>query len=389
MKLERIAIAVAAALLAALTVGVALVESYATKDPARAAAAWAGHPSVILKSGLAEIGSEASQGKPIARPLVDRLVASTTKAPLAPEPFLVFAVDATTKGRSDLAGRAFLAARQRDPRSVASRYFLAQHFLRTGQTREGLNEISALTRLVPGSLAGIGPYLAAYARQPEAREEVRAMLRRNPELEPVVLNALAADARDAPVAMAIWNGQVSDRIKPWQSRMLESQIAAGQYREAHSAWLRFTGRVSGDGDPNQPDFAATELGPFGWSLASGSSGVSEAETGSRLHVLYYGRDDAGLAGKMMMLEPGKYRLSMRVSAASMSTGSLAWTLYCLPSGREIAHAALRPGALKLPFEVARDDCEAQRIELRGIAPELPEQVEVTIADFRIAPEGRQ
>lgn len=391
MRPFTIAVSLVAAALAALVVRVAFVEAYAGKSPATAAAVWSGHPSVELTSGLAQIGNAARDGRPVERPLIDGLIHSATRAPLAPEPFLVRGVDAGLRGDTVLAGRALIAARDRDPRSIPARYFLADHFLKTGQSSRGLNEISALTRLVPGTLAGVGPYLAAYARDPEVAGQVQTMLRSNPELEPVVLNALASDARDANLALSLWSGGTADRLQVWQNRLLESLIAAGLFREAHSAWMRFTKQKAHDLKPGELDFAATSQGPFGWTLASSSSGVAEAETSKKLRVIYYGRDDIVLASRVLMLQPGRYRMSMRINGGSASTNSLVWTIECLPSGKEVGRSSVAGddtgGTIGSSLEIAADACEAQRIRLTATSEDLPEKVELTIADFRIEREG--
>ena len=96
------------------------------------------------------------------------MLSASAKAPLAPEPFLVRGVQAQLSGEQQLALRSFLAARQRNPRGIAARYFLADHYLKVGETGPGLNEISALARLVPQSLPTVAPYLAAYAKTPSA-----------------------------------------------------------------------------------------------------------------------------------------------------------------------------------------------------------------------------
>lgn len=389
MRTTAIAVPLIAVALAALVVRVAIVEAYSDKAPAVAAAVWPGHPSITLESGLTRIGNDVREGRPVGRGLVESMIDTAVRAPLAPEPFLVRGVDATLRGQAGLAGRSFVAARDRDPRSVAARYFLADHFLRTGHARQGLNEISALTRLIPGSLSGIGPYLAAYARDPEAARAVRSMLRQNPELGPVVLNALAADARDASLAMSLWPGDGSDRLQPWQNRLLNSLIAAGRYRDAKSAWMRFTRRSGKDEELALADFVATGQGPFGWTLVSGSSGVAEAEAEGKLRVIYFGRDDIVLANRVLMLRPGRYRLSMQVNGRAAPTGSLEWTIGCLPSGKEIARLGLASGFIRTSFDVQAGDCDAQRIKLAATSTELPEKTQLTIDDFRIEREDGQ
>src|SRR5436190_165045 len=158
MKGRAIIVGVLALLLSALVIRTALFDSYAFSNPAKSAAIWPGRSSVILASGIDELGRQAAAGRPVDIGMVNRLVATAAKDPLAPEPFLVRGIAAQLAGNDALAGRAFLEARDRQPRGVAARYFLADHYLRTSQTQRGLAEISSLTRLFPQSLGAIAPY---------------------------------------------------------------------------------------------------------------------------------------------------------------------------------------------------------------------------------------
>jgi len=393
MKGRALLVAVLGLLLAVLVVRVAFVEAYASKNLQTAEAVWPGHPAVILASGLEQVGLSAAAGQPIDKALVERLVATAAKAPLAPEPFLVRGVEAQVAGNSLLAGRAFLEAKRLNPRSIAARYFLADHYLKSGQTRLGLGEISALGRLVPQSLGGVAPYLAAYARSPGAAGEVKALLRRNPQLEPVLLVELAADARDARLALALWSGRGGEQARGWQVRLLNTLVAAGRFNEAHAAWLRFTRSPARRDLSIDADFESATLPPFGWTLASGSAGVAEPEDGKRLHILYYGRDNLVLASQLMILKPGRYRISMQVGGASPAAKSLTWTIRCLPSSSEIAAIGLaspaKGGVLTMAFAVPPSGCLAQSLELAGNSPEFPEKAELTIANLQLRQEGAQ
>ena len=385
MKDRGVIVVGLALVVAVLVVRDAFVAAYATREPARAAALWPSHPSVIFASGLDEVGRTAASGRPVDKAIVERLLVASAKAPLAPEPFLVRGVEAQVAGNEALAERAFLEARHRDSRSVAARYFLADLYLRAGQTRQGLGEISALARLVPQSLDGIAPYLAAYALSPGGAPEVKAMIRNHPELEPLLLNALAADAGNDRLAMFLWSGRNDESARGWQERLLNSLVAAGRFEQARSAWARFSSVADRQEEPLDADFESRSLPPFGWTLVAGPAGVAEPE-GGRLHILYYGRDDLVLANRLLMLKPGSHRLSMRVTGVSRAAKSLAWTIRCLPSTKELAAVVLAEGSrgvLAADFVVPPAGCAAQRLELIGTAPELPEQADITIADLRL------
>jgi len=391
MKLRAIVVVTLALLTAWMVVRSAFVAAYASRDPATATSVWSGHPAVIFAAGLGEVGRMAAAGTPVSKATVDQLLAASTKAPLAPEPFLVRGVQAQVAGDQALAERAFLEARKRDPRSVAAHYFLADLYVRTGQTRRGLGEITALARLVPQSLRGIAPHLAAFARSPGGAPETKAMLRYHPELEPLLLDTLASDAANYRLMIYLWNGGEGESHRGWQERLLNSLVAAGRYEEARSAWMRFSPASPQGGELVDPGFAVHALPPFGWTLSSGPAGLAEPEGGGRLHILYYGRDDIILASQMLMLKPGAHRLSMRVGGASPAAKSLAWAVICLPSANELVALSLaragKGAAMSATFTVPQSGCAAQRLVLRGTAPELPEQADVTVSELRLEREG--
>jgi hypothetical protein len=381
-----------AALVAVMVVRAAAVEAYAETEPARAAKLWPGHPSVVFSAGLAALGEAALAGQPVDRATIEPLLTATAKSPLSPEPFLVRGVEAQLGGDQALAERAFLEARRRDPRSVASRYFLADHYLKTGNTQQGLAEISALARLVPQSLRNVAPYLAAFARSSGGAGHVKAMLRDHPELEPVLLRTLASQAEDADLIISLWSGRGGQQAKPWQQRLVRSLIADGQYAKAYAIWARFTAKPAQPGVLHDPEFASTDTPPpFGWTFAAGAAGVAEPEGQGRLHIFYYGREDLVLASQTLMLRPRRYSLSMRVQGAAAAAETLSWRIRCLPSSDQIGELSLagagQGGALTAWCAVPSDVCAAQQLDLVGNAPEIPEQTDLTIGGLRLTKEG--
>ena len=391
MAWRGIAVVILGLLLAALVVRSAFVDAYSAEDPGRAALIWPGHPSVVLGSGLAEVGASAAAAQPVNPATVRRLLAMSAKAPLAPEPFLVRGVEARVAGDAELALHSFLEARRRDPRSVAARYFLTEHYLETGQTQQGLTEMSALTRLVPQSLKGIAPQLAAFARLPGSVVQVKRLLRDQPQLEPWLLDELAANPADASLALSLWSGRTNPYDRSWQVRLLNSLVSAGRFEEARAAWSRFDPRARPVGELIDPRFEGKAMPPFGWTLASDAAGVAEPEAPGRLHILYYGRDDVVLASQLLMLRPGSYRLAMKVTGTSSSAKSLSWVVRCLTPSREIASiglAAAKGNELSAEFTIPPQNCVAQQLELTGAAPDVPEQADLTIAEIALSRRGQ-
>jgi hypothetical protein len=384
---RAITVVILALLLAALVVRNAFIDAFAERDPAKAAAVWPGHPSVILALGLTEVGVSTASAHPVNPAIVRRMLATSTKAPLAPEPFLVRGVEAQVEGDTQLALQWFLEARRRDPRSIAARYFLADHYLKTGQTQLGLAEISALTRLVPTSLGGIAPQLAAFARMAGGAMQVRLLLRDQPQLEPWLLNELAANPNDASLILSLWSGRTNNQDRAWQQRLVNSLVMANRFEEAQMAWSRFDPSARPIGELVDPKFEGNAMPPFGWTFASGPAGVAEPDGGGRLQILYYGRDDLVLASQVLLLKPGPYRLAMRVSGVSPSAKSLSWVVSCMPTSRKLTSiglAAAKGGVLTADFSIPPQGCAAQQLALLGAALELPEQVDIAIAELRLS-----
>jgi hypothetical protein len=380
-------------LLALLAIGqvvrTAYVAAYAKSDPAKAAALWPSHPDVLFNLALGDIAQAAAAGQPVPKDRIEAIYEASARSPLAPEPFLVRGVDAQVAGDQRLAGRAFEAARERDPHSLAAHYFLADHYLRTNQPDAGLAELATLTRLVPNGIASVAPYYAAYAKSPGGAARVKAMLRREPEFEAEVMAVLAQDASNADLVLALANqpGHSAGDPPVWHGKLVESLVAAGQYRKARAVWARLSGLQGGSEQGLfDPEFTGSKAPPpFNWTLLSNASGLAEGQGDGRLHVIYYGRDNAALVSQTLTLGPGQYRLGFQIDGGSTRPSSLAWKLTCLPS-KQVAitiplSAPGKPAAAD--FNVG-NSCPAQRLELSGSPPDFPQTVDVTISELSLA-----
>jgi hypothetical protein len=328
------------------------------------------------------IGLRAVAGQPPEDADVEAILAVAHKAPLAPEPYLVRGVAAQVEGEERLAGRAFVQAQRRDPRSLPARYFLAAHYERTGNVRQGLEEISALLRLVPSSVEAVSPQLAAYARQPNARPAIKSLLRAHPELEPAILGTLAKDGANADLILALSEGRRgTPESRDWQARLVGSLVSDGRYDKAQALWASFSAvplSSLGQSPIFNPDFAEQPAPPpFNWALVSSPAGVAEYVEGGGLHIVYYGREPASLASQLLRLRPGRYRLAVQVGAGSKGSKALVWKLACLPGRTTLLEVPL-DGDGRGEFEVPARGCDAQQLELAGLMQEMPETVDMTI-----------
>ena len=391
MSKGRALVVAAAALLAIVQViRAAFVSAYLDKDPAKAAAVWPSHPEVLFKTALDEISRAAASNEPVPKEKIAAIYAAAASAPLAPEPFLVRGIEAQLAGDQTLAGQAFEEARRRAPRSIAPHYFLADHYLRTNQTDAGLTELARLTRLVPNGIAAVAPYYASYAKNPGGAARVKAMLRSHPEFEDEVMGALAMDASNADLVLFLASGRGNrpGSPPPWHGKLVESLVGAGEYSKARAVWARLSGQREVAGQTLfDPQFSGSNAPPpFNWSLLSTASGLAEGQGNGRLHVIYYGRDNATLASQTLTLGPGRYRLAFLVSGGTQDM-SLSWKLSCLPSKRAMLTLRLAPGRpASGEFEIG-GDCPAQLLELTGASPDFPQTVDVTISGLTLTRAG--
>jgi hypothetical protein len=386
-RLRTIAVALIALLAIWQVVRTAYVEAYAADEPMKGAALWPSHPDVLLRTALAEIAGAAAAGRPVPRTRINAIYAAASVAPLAPEPFLVRGVDAELAGNPVLAGRAFEAARRRNPRSLAAHYFLADHYLRTNQPAAGLAELARLTRLVPDGIGSVAPYYARYAKEAGGAEGMREVLRVHPEFAPEVLSVLAADAANADLVLYLAGDlrNSSGESPLWHGRLIEALVTAGQFQKARAVWSKLSGESLADDGLFDPRFSGKKApSPFNWSLLSNASGLAEAQGDGRLHIIYYGRDNATLASQTLTLRPGRYRLSFKIDGSSKALSSLAWKLSCLPPNRPVFSLGLpaNGGQAAGEFSIG-GDCPAQQLVLTGTSPDFPETVDATLRELSL------
>lgn len=377
--LRLAALALVAAILAFQIVRTAAVADREAR-PAFAALLWPSHPAVLTDRALLAIATGTARGEEVSPATRANVRQITRKAPLSPDPYLIEGAIAQTEGRDEIAERLLLAARDRDPRSRGARFLLADRFLRTGRITDGLIEMQALVSLQSRGAETFGPALVAYARTPGAVPELRAFFAKYPRAEASVLSILATDPANADLVLALASN-VRDPDPDWRGILVSVLARAGQYQKAYAIWARLSGvrATGGVFNPGFDDLPAPA--PFNWHFPPVSEGVAEPDGKGGLGVLYYGRANAVLASQLLLLPPGKYRIGMSVDGAG-GEGAIHWILRCGQEQKAFVDLPLRAGAVAGNFDVP-DGCQAQWLELQGIAGETPAVTELTIRGLRL------
>lgn len=378
---------VALVAVAAVLLSFQVVRSAAVADrverPVIASALWASHPAVLSDQALLAIAVAARDGQsvpPSVRADVRRIAA---KAPLSPEPFLIEGAIAETEGRGIAAERLLLAARDRDPRSRGARYLLAERYFKTGRITAALIEMQALVSLQSRGAEVFVPALVAFARTPGAVPQLKAFFRRYPQVESAALSVLSLEPANADLVLALANQRRPD--PDWRPTLVSVLATDGQYARAHAAWTRLSGVRAVPGLFN-PAFADTPAPPpFNWAFPDSSEGVAEPDGKGGLEILYYGRANAVLASQLLLLPAGRYRLAMRVADAGGEASAVRWVARCAKAGEVLAELPLRAGPVAGGFAVPAG-CEAQWLELQGVAGDVPRTTELSISGFRLTAE---
>lgn len=160
-------------------------------------------PQVLASVAMAQIGEAAAKGGDPSGETMMRLRRVAAAAPLRLEPFLVQAALAQRAGDYARAEALLRQARLRNPRSPAALYLLADVYIQQGKTLEGLQNLAALSRILPETSVQLTSALAQYARTPGARSELPGILKDNPQLKKPLLNALAADPDNADLILTL------------------------------------------------------------------------------------------------------------------------------------------------------------------------------------------
>lgn len=373
----------AASFIAVQVIRNAIVAEYSELRPERVAAIWPEHPAVEISEGMVQIARSARTGNAADDAAFLMISDAARKSPLSAEPFLVRGVGSRVTGDELHAAQAFEAAELRDGRSAPARYFLADHYFRVGDISSGLRETAILAHMIPNSVAALAPYLATYAQDPSNRPQVKALFRSQPEIQDRTLTVLAADSRNSDLILQLATPLPRGSAPSWPGLLIANLVKAGRFAQARAVWLATAHPTSSLGtlvyDEIFSDAGAPA--PFNWTLTSSALGFAERQPAGRLHVVYDGADNGSLAWQLLLLRPGRYQLAMHVLGDLKHSASMSWKLSCIEPRKPLLDVNLA-AIVQAPFAVPKG-CAAQRLELFGSAPDLPQAADVTISGLSV------
>jgi hypothetical protein len=394
-RLAKTAIAVLVGLYLAwwvATIGIVQVEE--DDNPFLAARAAPDHPRIQIDIAMAYF---MARGGRVPEDRREAALEALKRAPLADEPFLLAAVNALAAGRNAEGERLLVEARRRNPRLRMARLLLLDRYLRGHRVKEAVSEVKALGNLIEGASGVLTPALAQMVQDPATAPQLIPLLQGQPALREAVLeNMVTSGADEALILRVAGLSGRSTAEAAWKPALLSRLVAGHDIAGAWNLWRTFAG-AGGDGAGKgvyDPGFAGLPgPPPFNWELSAGGAGVAERSGGHALRVDYYGRDNGNLANQLLMLKPGRYRLSFQATGdASGEGGRLVWSVACDSAGTRllqlpIAGVTSAQKRFAGSFAVPASGCTAQWLKLDGAPGDVESAQEATISGLSITSEG--
>lgn len=324
-----------------------------------------------------------------------RLDDAARREPLAGEPFFFYGMKAVEDDDLAKAERFLLEARGRDQRNSYARLALMALYLRQGRVREGSAELAVLARLEPRGNQLLVPQLVRVTGTPQAREALVEAVGDQPIMADV-LAKLVTDGADPDLIVTLARRQpppADGSFAEWQRLLLARLVEAGEERRAFELWRRFAG-----GDARELIYDADFRGlpgapPFNWELTVGDVGAAERGRDGGLEVEYFGRKTGALARQLLMLRPGRYRLSFEVEGSANGQGARIELTVACRGGATLATLPFRDvsgGRKRVAVDFAvPGGCDAQWLTIGGQAAEFPNTQRLTIPRLTLAADGGQ
>lgn len=138
-----------------------------------------------------------------------------------------------------------------------------------------------------------------------------------------------------------------------------------------------------------PATTGDDFGPFGWALSGDENGGAQLYGASGLRIRISADQRVEVARRTLLLPPGSYRLSQRLSASGgLAPASLSWKMTCLPGPHAEAlwrrEIAARSGTFPDVSEISVPaECAAQRLTLVAGGDADQGDAELTLSDLKL------
>jgi hypothetical protein len=378
--LKRAVYCVGGLLLAWRVLALGMADTTNGSDP-EAALAWRPTQAAALASAAAEQFNSAKSPAQIAN--AERLAAhALSHGPLEASAVRTLGLSAALTGYPDRAASLLALAERMTLRDVPTQLWLLDGSVKRADYPGAVMHADVLMRTTPDN-SQVETLLIQLASDPRAVAPLVAHLTANPDWRRSFLARLGAEVigPDTPfmifrALMAGHTPATAEETEPYFQRL----VAGGLYQPAYLRWQYL---FSPQGQPpHRPPYDGAFVGlpgppPFNWRLSDQSDATAEFASrsdagGDRgLHVAYNTSSSPEFARQLLLLSPGDYELSGRVSFDSTpEPNQLGWTVKCANIDQPLAQA--RDGGetgqwldLTHSFTVPASNCDAQWLILDG------------------------
>lgn len=378
--------------IAGIVVAWLCLKTYLPRAFPQAAALAAEDPDMIFKQAGEQL--LANEGR-LPEETLERVSMAVRDAPLASEPFVLFAMKALSENDLVRAERLLVEARARNPRNRLARLALIGTYLQTNRVREGSGEVAALVRIMPRANELLVPQLAQLAFSPRTGAAVVEAVGDQPIMADVLDRMVQQNAPpDLLLRLAARQPQpVNGNFAPWQTNLLARLVDRGQAARAQELWRRFVGAGENSGLVYDPEFRGLPgPPPFNWQLTVSDVGAAELAAGPSLELEYFGRKSGPLARQLLMLPPGRYSLEAQVQGSANGQGSRIVMQVTCSEGAALFNLPLQ-GQFQTPktiggnFFVPARGCGSQWLTFAGEAAEFPNSQRARITGLSLRSGG--
>ena len=318
------------------------------------------------------------------------LSARMANSPLSETPLIAASFTLAQQGDNETSQSLLFEAIRRNPRSEPARSWQIQSNLELENYEEVISGLDALTRLYPDRSAQYYDALHDMAMMKESSSSVMASLEKDPLWGKAVLRRMNQGPKNATLRHRANEANSVDTAHYIQQLVNEKNFAL-----AFSIWL--------DALPEEQltalrwPFNSTfqELSapaPFNWRLSENEIEFVPYEGAS---VTYFGRSTPVLLEQILPLGSGAYSFSALMSGELRANGGkLRWTIECADSERVLASMIAGPlydqaALFDVSYEVPEENCDFQRLSLRGEPGEFTFWARARIEEVQISEAGHE
>jgi hypothetical protein len=302
------------------------------------------------------------------------------------------------QGRKDDAARLMTLAGTLSWRDVVADAWLLQHDFITSNASGAIDRADALLRVQPEIGPTMYPILVSASANPAVDQAIVKRLAFNPNWRPAFLGALTAKAEPA-MSYGLLELLQSTRspVTPTEAAgYVQRLVDLKQYNQALLGMILFLPQKDQSAYGNLFNGAFDDvrgIAPFDWMIhaVSGASVAIEPRTDQptnrALHVFFDGNATNPLLYQILVLSPGTYRLTGKVSSTTPETSDrLQWSLNC-HGGEGLAKQGFKSTSSWTPFNmtftVPKDNCGGQVLQLAPAPADRGTTAEIWYDDLAI------